>query len=400
MGRLWDISNKIDKGILSFTVYKDNKIDEKLIKYDILASIAHAKMLAKIGIISEEEKEKILDILNELLKKAENNQIKIEIEIEEEDMHTKIENYLTQKLGELGEKIHTARSRNDQVMVALRLFYKDKLKEVEKATKKFIKVLKKFEEKFGSITIPGLTHTRKAIPTTVNIWIGSFIESLRDDLKLLRTVKNFVDQNPLGSGAGFGIPAIEVDREYTTKLLNFSRTQNNPLYVQNSRGKFESLIAHAISMIMYDINKLSTDLILFSFDEIGFVKLPKEILTGSSMMPNKENPDIFEIARGSYSKIIILEEWLNILPMNLISGYHRDLQFTKEAIFEVFETAIKTINIMAKTFSEIQIDEEKAKKLITKEMYATENVNKLVLNGLPFREAYKIVKRNLSKPKD
>ncbi|HEM55177.1 MAG TPA: argininosuccinate lyase, partial [Thermodesulfobium narugense] len=245
MGRLWDISNKIDKEILSFTVYKDNKIDEKLIKYDILASIAHAKMLAKIGIISEEEKEKILDILNELLKKAENNQIKIEIE--EEDMHTKIENYLTQKLGELGEKIHTARSRNDQVMVALRLFYKDKLKEVEKATKKFIKVLKKFEEKFGSITIPGLTHTRKAIPTTVNIWIGSFIESLRDDLKLLRTVKNFVDQNPLGSGAGFGIPAIEVDREYTTKLLNFSRTQNNPLYVQNSRGKFESLIAHAIS---------------------------------------------------------------------------------------------------------------------------------------------------------
>jgi Argininosuccinate lyase len=242
-------------------------------------------------------------------------------------------------LGDIGKKVHTARSRNDQVVTALRLYYKDSLKRIKLQARKLIKTLKTLRKEYGDVEIPGFTHYRKATPTTVDVWLGSFIESLEDDLKVFKSIEYLIDQNPLGSGAGYGVPNIKVDRTITQKELKFKRIQENPLYVQNSRGKFESAIAFALSMILFDINKLSSDIILFSEEDFGFVKLDKQITTGSSMMPNKFNPDVFEIARANYNKVISLELMLRMLPANLISGYHRDLQLTKEAILEIIDTA-------------------------------------------------------------
>jgi Argininosuccinate lyase len=248
MGRLWETNKDISKKILNFTVGKDNKLDERLIKYDIIGTIAHVKMLKEIGILNEDEKEKIIKALNELLSKKQ-----IKISKSEEDSHTKIENYLVRKLGDIGKKVHTARSRNDQVVTALRLYYKDSLKRIKLQARKLIKTLKTLRKEYGDVEIPGFTHYRKATPTTVDVWLGSFIESLEDDLKVFKSIEYLIDQNPLGSGAGYGVPNIKVDRTITQKELKFKRIQENPLYVQNSRGKFESAIAFALSMILFDI---------------------------------------------------------------------------------------------------------------------------------------------------
>ena len=392
MGRLWETNKDISKKILNFTVGKDNKLDERLIKYDIIGTIAHVKMLKEIGILNEDEKEKIIKALNELLSKKQ-----IKISKSEEDSHTKIENYLVKKLGDVGKKVHTARSRNDQVVTALRLYYKDSLKRIKLQTRKLIKTLKTLRKEYGDAEIPGFTHYRKATPTTVDVWLGSFIESLEDDLRVFKSIEYLIDQNPLGSGAGYGVPNIKVDRTITQKELKFKRIQENPLYVQNSRGKFESAIAFALSMILFDINKLSSDIILFSEEDFGFVKLDKQITTGSSMMPNKFNPDVFEIARANYNKVISLELMLRMLPANLISGYHRDLQLTKEAILEIIDTAESTIDTFSYALKHISIDKNRAQKLITDEMRAVERVNESIKSGIPFREAYKNEKRKIEK---
>ncbi|HDH63229.1 MAG TPA: argininosuccinate lyase, partial [Firmicutes bacterium] len=296
MGKLWEKKTKPDPHVIKFTVGKDYILDQRLVKYDCLCSIAHAKMLNKIGVLEKEELMGIVKALKEIMEL--DKQGKFKIEIQDEDSHTKIENFLVQKLGDVGKKIHTGRSRNDQVLCALRLYYKDELREIERLVNSLIASIKDFIERYKKVKIPGFTHTRKAMVSSIKLWGDSFIEALRDDLKILKSVFNLIDQSPLGTGAGYGIPVLKIDRNYTKKLLGFKRLQRNPMYVQNSRGKFEGEILSALSMIMYDVNKLSSDIIFFSMGDVGIFKIPEEFTTGSSIMPHKKNPDVFEIARS------------------------------------------------------------------------------------------------------
>ena len=394
MGKLWEKKTKPDPHVIKFTVGKDYILDQRLVKYDCLCSIAHAKMLNKIGVLEKEELLGIVKVLKEIMEL--DKQGKFKIEIQDEDSHTKIENFLVQKLGDVGKKIHTGRSRNDQVLCALRLYYKDELKEIEKLVNSLITSIKDFIERYKKVKIPGFTHTRKAMVSSIKLWGDSFIEALRDDLKILKSVFNLIDQSPLGTGAGYGIPVLKIDRNYTKKLLGFKRFQRNPMYVQNSRGKFEGEILSALSMIMYDVNKLSSDIIFFSMGDVGIFKIPEEFTTGSSIMPHKKNPDVFEIARSKFSKILSLEMRAKMVPLNLISGYHRDLQETKAIVFEGFDTVKETLSVISKVVKKLEVNKERAKELLTHEIFATEEVYKLVKKGIPFREAYKIIKEKHS----
>lgn len=227
--------------------------------------------------------------------------------------------------------------------------------------------------------------------SSIKLWAGSFVEAIEDDIKFGKSVLELIDKSPLGTGAGYGIPVIKIDRNLTKRLLNFKRLQKNPIYVQNSRGKFEGVILSYLSMIMFDINKLSSDIIFFSEDDINIIKIPKQFTTGSSIMPHKKNPDVFEIARSKYSKIISLEIRTKTLPMNLISGYHRDFQEMKECIYEGFDTTKETLKIISDIIENLEVDKEKTKYLLSEDLFSTEEVYKLVKKGIPFRDAYKII---------
>ncbi len=396
MGKLWEKGIKADEDIVSFTVGKDYILDQRLVKYDCYGSIAHAEMLNKIGILSNKEKDAIVKSLDEIINLSEEGDFKILPQ--DEDCHTKIENYLTEKLGKTGEKIHTARSRNDQVVTALRLYYKDELNKIKELAKNFLDSLRSLSDRYRDVKIPGFTHTRKAMVTNIKVWCDSFIEGLLDDMDMVNAVIYMIDQSPLGTGAGFGIPVLKIDRKFTQKMLHFERIQNNPIYVQNSRGKFEGEIVSVLSMIFFDINKFASDVIILSEDDIKIIAIPDKFTTGSSMMPQKKNPDVFEIARANYAKVVSLEMRLKMLPSNLISGYHRDLQLTKEAIFEAFDITENTLKTISKVTKELKINRKNAEKFVTEELSATQKAYELVEKGIPFREAYRIVAKNLSTP--
>jgi len=387
--KLWN-ERKLNKEIENFTVGKDYILDQNLLKYDCLGSIAHTKMLGKIGILNRGEVEKIVEELNNLIKLAKEGKFKIKKE--EEDCHTAIENYLTKKLRDLGKKIHTGRSRNDQSLAALRLYFKDELRKIEELTQKLIEELRRFTQKYGKIEIPGYTHYRKAMPSTIKIWAEAFSESMVDNLKLLNFSRQLIDQSPLGSVVGYGSP-LKLKREYTAKLLEFKKVQKNPLYTQNSRGKFESTIIHTLSQFMFDLNKISSDLILFTMPEFGYFELPSNFCTGSSIMPQKKNLDILEILKGNYHLICGFEFQIKSLISNLISGYSRDFQLTKESVMKSFEITKDSLRVARLVFGNLKVNAEKCKEGLTKEIYATEEVYKLVKKGIPFREAYRKISK-------
>jgi argininosuccinate lyase len=386
--KLWQKKYGLNKQIDQYTVGNDYILDKKLIKYDCLASIAHAKMLGSINFLKDEEVQKLVHELNKII--LLNEQGEFTIDNEQEDVHTAIENFLTQNLGELGKKIHTARSRNDQVLTALRLYYKDQLQECKKLNNELMGSMNKFNKEFGSTNIPGFTHTRKAMPSSVAMWAESFIDSIKDNNKLIDVSFDIVDQSPLGVGAGYGVP-LKIDRELTANLLNFKKVQKNPIYVQNSRGKFELTIMHALNQIMQDLNKIATDLIIFSMPEFSYFQLPEEFCTGSSIMPHKKNPDVLELIRAKYHVLSSYDYQIRNTTSNLISGYHRDLQLTKEPVFNGFEIVKDSLSIMTLVFSKLNVNRGKCHKAMTKELYATEEVYRLVKKGIPFRDAYKII---------
>ena len=387
--KLWN-EHKLNKLVEDFTVGEDYIFDRELVEYDCLASIGHVKMLGKIGILKGEEVEKLVRELNNIIELDKKGKFKIKKE--DEDCHTAIENYLTKKLGELGKKIHTGRSRNDQALTALRLYYKDELKKVEQLSKEFIETLGKFTEKYGKIKIPGYTHYRKAMPSTIEVWVGAFIESMEDNLKLLNFVFELIDQSPLGAGAGFGVP-LDLDREYAAKLMGFGKVQKNPLYTQNSRGKFEGTIIHTLSQITYDLNKIAADLIIFTMSEFRYFELPNEFCTGSSIMPHKKNPDVLEILRGKHLVICSLEFWVKGITANLMSSYSRVLQLTKEPTIRAFELVKECLIIAKLLFKNLKVNKEKCESALTKEVFAAEEVFKLVKKGVSFREAYKTISK-------
>ena len=390
MGKIWDKGFEVDKRVEEFTVGNDFLIDMKLINYDCKASIIHAKMLRKIGVLSKIELKKIINALNEII-----NSNDLTIKINDEDCHTAIENYLIKKIGDAGKKIHTARSRNDQVLTALRLYYLDNIKNCDLLQKEWIKSLKKFKNKFGTINFPGYTHFRKAMPSSINMWSEAFIESSIDNSKLLKVSKNIINKSPLGTAAGYGVP-MNIDREFTAKEMGFDSNQN-PIYAQISRGKFEKLLIHSLVQIMYDINKISSDLILFSMDELGYFEIPEKFCTGSSIMPQKNNPDVLELLRAKYNNVRSYESEVLNITSNLPSGFHRDFQLTKEPTMKAIETTLDCIKMITMLINELVVNEKRCDEALSEEIYATEKAYKLVEKGVPFRSAYKIIAKELSK---
>ena len=388
--KIWQKKYELDKQIEAFTVGNDYLIDQKLVKYDCLGSIAHVKMLKKIGILNDIEHDKLIMVLYEIIKLDRNNAFIIKQE--DEDCHTAIENYLIKKIGDSGKKIHTARSRNDQVITALRLYYKDEIKCIINLYSELIKTLINFKKKYGLIKIPGFTHMRKAMPSSIKMWTESFIESMNDNILLLNFIFKLIDQSPLGTGPGYGIP-IDIDREITAKYLGFNKIQKNPIYIQNSRGKFESTILHGLSQIMFDFNKIASDLLIFSMPEFGFFEFPLEFFTGSSIMPHKKNPDFLELVRAKYNIIVSYEFQIKNLIGNLISGYNRDIQLTKSSVINSIEITKETIRLLKKVFRKMVVNKNNCEKAMTEELFATDKVYNLLKKDLSFREAYKKVSK-------
>ena len=384
--KLWEKNYKLDKKVEEYTVGNDYIIDQKLVKYDCLASIANAKMLQKINILTEKECGQIIKELESIIKLDKKNSF--QIKPEDEDCHTSIENYLIEKLGDTGKKIHTARSRNDQVLTALRLYYKDEIKQIIKLVENLIKSLLDFKQKYGFIRLPGYTHMRKAMPSSVALWCDAFTESMQDNAELMNLIYKHTNKSPLGTGAGYGLP-IKIDRKLTAKLLNFEKIQENSLYVQNSRGNFESLILEGLSQIMIDLNKISSDIILFSMSEFGFMEISSKICTGSSIMPHKKNPDVLELLRANYHKLICFEFEIKSMIGNLISGYHRDFQLTKEPMINGFKITKQSLDVMIVVFGNLKVNPDNCKKAMTEELFSTQKMYESVEKGMPFRDAYK-----------
>ncbi|MFC1477772.1 lyase family protein, partial [candidate division KSB1 bacterium] len=285
-------------------------------------------------------------------------------------------------------KVHTARSRNDQVLTALRLLYRDELQHCAELISGLNGAVKVLLGKYGRIKIPGYTHMRKAMPSSVSLWGRALIDSMRDNQRVIVRTADLVDQSPLGSGAGYGIP-LKVDRGFTAKELGFRKIQHNPLYVQNSRGKFEAEILHTLSQIMYDLNRTASDLILFSMPEFGYFELPDELCTGSSIMPQKKNPDVLEILRARYHQVVSYEFQVKQISGNLISGYNRDLQLTKAPVIRGFDITKQSLQVAALLFECLKVNNARCAEALTEELYATEEVYSLVRQGIPFRDAYK-----------
>lgn len=389
--KLWSPKGGVDKRIEEYTVGNDYLLDRDLLPYDCRASMAHAEMLGSIGVLTDDEVTQLVDELQHIIELAADG--KFEITPQQEDCHTAIENHLTERLGDLGKKIHTARSRNDQVATALRLYYKDHLDELTGLAEQFIQSLHALIEKNGSVEFPGYTHTRKAMPSSVALWGNAFLDSMQDNLRIVHAVREIIDQSPLGTGAGYGVP-LPINREQTAGRLGFAKVQANPIYVQNSRGKFEGLMLNACMQIMYDLNKMASDLILFSLPDLGYFLLPAEICTGSSIMPQKQNPDVLELVRARYHEVLGYELQVKSIPANLISGYHRDLQLTKEPVFRGLNTTLRSVDVMTVVVEKLEVSEENCQKGLTEEVYATQRVYDLVREGMPFREAYRQISKD------
>jgi len=394
MAKLWHKGYKLDSKVEKFTVGIDNILDQKLVKHDCTASVAYAKMLGQKGFLTEKETASIISELQSVAELAKKG--KFRIKKSDEDCHTAIENHLVQKLGDAGKKIHTGRSRNEQVLVALRLYYREELENCRALSESLVAKIDSFVEKSGDVLLPGYTHMQKAMPSSVGMWAESFADSMEDNLSLIGSAAVLIDQCPLGTGAGYGSP-IESDREFLAEELGFLHPQENPIYCQNSRGKFESTILHAISQIMADLNRIASDLLLFTTEEYGFFSLPENFLTGSSMMPHKMNPDVLELLRAKYHVVLGLELQVKGLASNLPSGYSRDLQLTKGAVMEAFEVAKECLGIAGLLFDGLRVNGEKCEGAISEGMLSVQESQNLVKKGIPFRDAYRQIAKNSAK---
>lgn len=394
MKKLWQNGENLNNTVESFETKEDLVMDQKLIKYDVLGSIAHAQMLQKIGILSGGELSKLKKGLLEILEL--DKQGKFKLEIGDEDMHTKIENYLTEKYGVVGQKIHTGRSRNDQVLTAVRLYSKDKLTSIKYETKILVKVFKTFSKKYGSIKMPGYTHMQKAMPSSLGLWTDSFSDSLQDDLVMVEAAFKLIDQSPLGSAAGYGTP-IKLDKEYAAKLLGFSKVQDNSLYCQNSKGKIEAVILSSLVQILLTINKFASDVMLFTTSEFNFFKVGNGITTGSSIMPQKKNLDVAELLRSKVHIILGNFTQTVSLSSNLISGYNRDLQEVKKPLIESFEVTLNSIKVTSILLNNIIPNKKNLENALTEEIYAAEKIFDQVKKGVPFRKAYNAVALTVKK---
>ena len=391
--KLWQKGFSTEKLIEQFTVGKDYQLDESIAKYDVVASMAHAKMLEKINILTKTELNQVLEAFNSILQEIEAGEFTIESDFE--DVHSKLEYLLTEKLGETGKKIHTGRSRNDQVLVALHLYIKDEIKAIVTGARSLFEVLTRLSEKYKKNIIPGYTHMQIAMPSSFGLWFGAYAESLVDDLYFLQAAYKIADQNPLGSAAGYG-SSFPLDRTFTTHELGFEDLKYNVVAAQMSRGKVEKSLASGMAAVAATTSKLAMDICLYMGQNYGFLTFPDQLTTGSSIMPHKKNPDVFELVRAKCNKIQMLPTEIGFITNNLSSGYHRDLQILKESLIPSIETLKSCLHITAFMLDQIIIkdgfmDEERYQYL-----YSVEAVNEKVVDGLSFRDAYVAVAKEIA----
>ena len=384
--KLWQKGAVAHEKVDEFTVGKDREYDIVLAQYDCQASIAHAKMLAKIGLISIPESEQLCKVLEELKIAAETGNFTIEDEFE--DMHSKIEHVLTKKLGDSGKKIHTARSRNDQVLVAMHLYLKKELGEIKTQVIAMFDLLIELAEKYQNNLLPGYTHLQVAMPSSVGMWLSAYAENLIDDLYFWEAAYKIADQNPLGSAAGYG-SAFPIDRELTTELLGFDQLKINSLAAQMSRGKLEKSTSIAFSSIGNSLAKLSMDICLYMGQDFNFISFPENLTTGSSIMPHKKNPDLFELVRGKCNNLQALPNQLALLTSNLPSGYHRDLQLAKGPIIDAVQELKACMDILLFSLPQLEVTQDITDQKKYDYLFSVDTLNTEVIAGKPFRDAYR-----------
>lgn len=384
--RLWDKGFSTDKKIDHFTVGNDRELDLHLAKYDVIASKAHAKMLGKIGLLNEKETKELLTELDNIAAKIEKGSFTIEKNFE--DMHSKIEFQLTLALGDTGKKIHTARSRNDQVLVAMHLYLRDELTEIKAMTKTLFDLLLNLADKYKRVLLPGYTHLQIAMPSSFGLWFSAYAESLIDDLYFIDAAYKVADQNPMGSAAGYG-SSFPIDRSFTTKEMGFETMKYNVVAAQMGRGKVEKATAFGMASIAATLSKMAMDICLYMSQNFNFISFPDELTTGSSIMPHKKNPDVFELVRGKCNKLQSVPNQLTLVINNLPSGYHRDLQLVKEIIVPAIQDMKACLEIMSFSLREIQVNEGILEDPKYDYLFSVDTLNELVQNGMPFRDAYK-----------
>ncbi|MBO6186591.1 MAG: argininosuccinate lyase [Chryseobacterium sp.] len=386
MKKIWQKDNNATNILVNkFTVGKDLDFDERLAKYDVQGSIAHCKMLAEVGIISNEESIQMVSVLEEILAEIENEAF--EIDKSAEDIHSQIEAILIEKLGDTGKKIHTARSRNDQVLLDIKLYLVDEIREITALTDELFQILIKLADQHKNVLLPGYTHLQIAMPSSFGLWFGAYAEALLDDVEMLFSVKNIINKNPLGSAAGYG-SSFPIDRESTTHHLGFKSMNYNSVYAQMTRGKSEKMLSMAMATLAGTLGKFSYDICLYLSQNFDFISFPKEFTTGSSIMPHKKNPDIFELVRARCNRIQSLPNEFILLTNNLPSGYHRDMQLTKEILFPAIDSLKECLEILNYTLPNIQVKDGILEDEKYKYLFSVEKINEEVKNGSSFRDAY------------
>jgi len=386
--KLWQKDKTSLQEVERFTVGKDREYDLMLASFDVLGSIAHVTMLETVGLLTKEEKEALITELQVLYQRIQNSEFRILNDVE--DIHSQIELHLTEKLGDTGKKIHSARSRNDQVLVDIRLYLRNELEKLVKNIHALFELLQANSEQYKDHLLPGYTHLQLAMPSSFGLWFGAYAESLVDDVITIRAAYEIVNKNPLGSAAGYG-SNFPINRVLTTKLLGFDNLNYNSVYAQMGRGKTEKIVSQSLSNVADTLGKLSMDACLYLNQNFGFISFPDELTTGSSIMPHKKNPDVFELIRGHCNRVKALPNEIMMMTTNLPSGYHRDLQLLKEHLFPAFQTINDCIEMTGLMLSRIEIRKDILSDEKYKFLFTVDEVNKLVLQGTPFREAYKMV---------
>ncbi|WP_302379687.1 argininosuccinate lyase [uncultured Alistipes sp.] len=387
-GKLWDKGFEPDTMIEEYTVGQDRELDLRLARYDVEGSLAHIAMLEKIGLLTADELRRLTDGLHEIAAEIEAG--RFEIEPDTEDVHSEVELLLTRRLGDVGKKIHSGRSRNDQVLVDLKLFLRDELRGIARDVRTLFDRLQEQSERYREVLMPGYTHLQIAMPSSFGLWFGAYAETLVDDMRMLAAAWHIANQNPLGSAAGYG-SSFPLDRTMTTHLLGFETLHYNVVAAQMSRGKSERAAAAAIAAVAATVGRMAMDLCLFMSQNFGFVSLPDELTTGSSIMPHKKNPDVFEIMRGRCNRLQALPNEIALLTTNLPVGYHRDLQLLKDILFPATAEIRRTLRMADFMLARLKVNDRILDERKYDYLFTVEDVNRLVLQGVPFREAYRRV---------
>lgn len=388
MSKLWQKVTDVNQLVDQFTVGKDRELDNQMAAFDVLGSLAHTRMLQSVGLLDAEDLELVQRELKALYKQIEAGEFLIEADVE--DVHSQVELLLTRRIGDAGKKIHSGRSRNDQVLVDLKLFFRHELQQVVEETDKLFRTLIELSEKHKDVLLPGYTHLQVAMPSSFGLWFGAYAESLVDDLELVRAAWNITNKNPLGSAAGYG-SSFPLNRTLTTQLLGFEDLNYNVVYAQMGRGKTERIIAQAISALAATLGRMAMDQVLYLSQNFAFVSYPENLTTGSSIMPHKKNPDVWEIMRGRCNRLQALPNDVAMMTTNLPSGYHREMQLLKELLFPAFAELKGCLQMAVFMLQHITVKTDILNDPKYTYLFSVEVVNKLVLEGTPFRDAYKQV---------